>query len=466
MRAPRARAASALRVLTAARVFVACVDDTRADAATSPRAFAAFQTDAPPYDATVAAGPQHLLAALNYEVKIFDKSGHTLRVAGLDAWFSNVVAGAQLFDPYALYDHHADRFILLAAARNVAADQYWLVLSVSDSPDPLGTWRNSADGPTTAEDGWTDFPRAGLTADALYITRNIITGTDAQSFNHKSTQLRVVAKATLYGGGELTTRDVPLEAPDGTVPGTVHPCHAYGAPAVQYLVSTFRFQQGSAPKSRNVFLWEVTGGATSPQVSRHVLAAPSEYGRPLPAIPQVGMVDPNSLKLWGLACNDDRPRSAVFRSGSVWTAFNTSVPDGHGGTRNVVTWLEIAVASRTIVQQGCYGAPGCHYAYPAIMPDSHGNAVVVAVRSSPTEHASLLIAHRLASMPAGVLHNSSELIQAGLATHQKLDSQGANRWADYNGIALDPTDDRIWVHGAVPEDIDTWASWISSWKAP
>jgi hypothetical protein len=100
------------------------------------------------------------------------------------------------------------------------------------------------------------------------------------------------------------------------------------------------------------------------------------------------------------------------------------------------------------------------------MPDSRGNAVLLAVRSAEAEHPSLLYTHRSAVMGAGLVHDVSDLVQAGAAAHQQLDTSGFNRWADYNGIALDPVDDRIWMHGAVSGDRDTWASWIASWKAP
>jgi hypothetical protein len=200
-----------------------------------------------------------------------------------------------------------------------------------------------------------------------------------------------------------------------------------------------------------------------------VLETPSEYAHPLKTVPQKGMQDPD-LDKWGLACNNARPRSGVFRAGSLWTAFNTST-GARDGPRNVVTWLEIAVASRKVVQQGCYGAPGAHYAYPAIMADSRGNALLVCVRAAKTEYASLLYAYRTSTMPAGKLHDTSELVQAGTVTHHQPDTQGFNRWADYNAVALDPVDDRIWMHGAIPKDAgaaasNTWSSWIAAWRAP
>jgi len=107
-------------------------------------------------------------------------------------------------------------------------------------------------------------------------------------------------------------------------------------------------------------------------------------------------------------------------------------------TRSCVRWYEVNPSTTTPVQQGSYGASGFYYYYPAIMPRSTSDAMVVFNRSSTTEFAGIRYTGRKSTDPLSVLQGS-RLLRAGQGCYVKLDTLGRNRWGDYNGIAIDPS---------------------------
>src|SRR5205823_7368076 len=155
---------------------------TAAAPAAAPAAVASFAgipaTGWLPPDCTLAAGPQHVLLSVNSSVAVYAKTGGApLLQRTLTTWFANVLNAAMIFDPKALYDQHAGRWVLAAVALDQAANRSWFLLSVSQTPDPLGGWWNYAldagrDG-TTATQNWADYPSLGVDNQALYLTANM-----------------------------------------------------------------------------------------------------------------------------------------------------------------------------------------------------------------------------------------------------------------------------------------------------
>src|SRR5262249_25496373 len=133
-----------------------------------------------PPDCTMATGPQHVLIAVNASVAIYTKAGAVAQQPRtLSAWFGNVISGAKIFDPKALYDQPSNRWILLTVAlpSSPGSQQSFFLLSVSQSADPLGSWWNykmdaTKDG-STATNNWADYPCLGVDNQAVYLTANL-----------------------------------------------------------------------------------------------------------------------------------------------------------------------------------------------------------------------------------------------------------------------------------------------------
>jgi hypothetical protein len=390
-----------------------------------------------PYDAALAAGPEHVMVSINAMVGFYAKSnGGLVMQKTLAQWFSNVVTNAKVFDPKVLYDQFAGRWVLLAVGLATNPNRSWFLLSVSATSDPRGRWFNyaldaSRDG-TTATNNWADYPGLGVDNQALYITANM--------FRHgggfEYAKLRVIPKQKLYAGTAITYSDfVRLSNADGSQAFTVQPCHTFGAPGAQYLVNTL-YPTAAQPAQNRLTIWTVTNPVTGPTLTRKTMTI-APYSLP-PDADQRGGGTP-------LDSGDIRVLNAVYSGGSVWCTFTT----GHswsGTNRASCFWLQLKPSVGSILQQGIFGASTGSYFYPSVMADVNGNAILTFARCGTSEFASMYFTGRQTTDPAGQLR-ASVLLKAGTANYTRLDGSGRNRWGDYTGIGLDPVDSRtIWFY--------------------
>jgi hypothetical protein len=402
-----------------------------------------------PPDCTMAVGPDHVLLAVNSSLAIHAKSGGAALLAQtLTAWFANVAQGLTIFDPKALYDQHAGRWVLLAVAFAESPNRSVFLLSVSTGSDPLGGWRNYSldamvDG-STATTNWADYPGLGVDNHALYLTANMF----AFNGGFKYAKLRVVPKAGPYSGGAAPFTDfVRLKDADGQFSFTVTPCHTFGAPQEQYLVNS------GFPSSNKLTLWRLTNPTGAPVLTRSTVAV-SAYSLPPDAVQKGGGTPLNS--------GDVRIQHAVFRGDSVWTALTTAHNWGSGGNKASIHWFQIRGATATLVQEGVFGSSSKHLFYPAACPDNNGNMIMVFSRSGTAEFAQVRYTGRQSADALGRLQ-TSRLLKAGSANYRALDSGGRNRWGDYAGVASDPNNPRVvWFYSMVAAAGNQWATRVGS----
>jgi hypothetical protein len=421
-----------------------------AAAPTGTTNFAGLVTTWLPPDCTMAVGPQHVLLSVNSSVAVYGKAGGaSVLQRTLSQWFSNVVQGLTVFDPKALFDQHAGRWVLLAVAVGQNPNRSLYLLSVSNSADPLGPWRNYAldatrDG-SAASNNWADFPALGVDSKALYVTSNQF----AFGGGFQYAKIRVIPKAGPYSGGPAAFVDfVRMRNANNTTAFTIQPCHTFGAPQVEYLVNT------AFPSGNFLTLWEISNptSATPTLVRKQVAVSP--YSLP-PNADQSGGPPP-------LNTGDVRVLHAVFRGDSIWTAFTTAQNWGGAANRASIQWCQIRAAVPSVVQQGVYGTAASHYFFPAICPDNNGNVTMVFSRSGSAGFGSVLYTGRRATDPLGTLQPSA-LLKAGVAHYVRLDSGGRNRWGDYAGVAADPANPRvIWFYGEYASAVNTWGTWAGS----
>ncbi len=412
----------------------------------------AIETDATAYDASIAVGPAHLMVTTNFKVAVLSKTGGApLLETSLRAWFTSVLPAEVdvVFDPRVLYDQHDGRWVLVASG--VHYDDFtspFLLLSVSRTSDPCGDWWVWAfpeAGRSTIP--WPDHPSLGVDAYALYLSANLIGASS-------SARLRVIPKAAAYAGSAVAYTDfeglqnpVDKDHPRPTPALTVFPCHTWGAPGAEFLVST----RWDRPVERVVTVWTLADPAGNPQLTcRSVDVAPHPVAVPS-ATQKAGPM---------LSTGDARVRNAVFSGGSIWFAFASS--HQAGATVGAARWYQLDPVAGQVVQEGNFAVPDVHHCYPALVPDVHGNAALVVGRSSPTERVSVQVTVRRASDPPNELPPSRPL-HDGMAVHDNPDRWGRNRWGDYHAAALDPADGTtIWVYGAYPITEKIWGTCVGA----
>ena len=401
-----------------------------------------------PPDCTMAVGPTHVLASVNSSLAIYTKAGAVLLQRTLTQWFANVAQGLTIFDPKALYDQHAGRWVLMAVAVNNATKVSVHLVSISNTSDPMGPWRNykfnaKLNG-SVATNNWADFPAIGVDNAALYITTNMF----AFGGGFQYSKIRVIPKAGPYAGGAAPYFDFTgLKNADNTLAFTIQPSHTYGAPQVEYLVNS------AFPAGNYLTLWQIVNGGVAPVLTRKQVTV-SPYS-----------LAPNADQPGGVAqlnTGDVRALHAVFRGDSLWTSFTTAHKWGTSPNRASIQWCQVRAASATVVQQGVYGAATGHYFFPAICPDANGNVTMVFSRSGPSEPGSIAYTGRRATDAGGTMQGSA-VLKAGTAKYVALDSSGRNRWGDYNGVASDPANSRVvWFYSMFASSLNTWSTWVGS----
>jgi hypothetical protein len=415
-----------------------------------------------PPDPVIAAGPDHLVVAVNSSWAIYTKSGSPVFQTTAFGWFlpqlSQLPSGGLLpYDPQVAYDQFRGRWILLYAASDLAS-QSWILLSVSSSSDPTAPWYSWAlpgdTNGTTPAANFSDYPTLGYDDTAIYVATNQFSYSDT---GFEYAKIRVLDKTALYAGATPATWSDfwDLEDPDfpGTKARTLRPAQTFGSSSAGYLVSNSPFA------TRNfVTLWTVSGAGTSDAslsaadipVATSTAPPPADQKGGSPGVP--GCPTPCLLGM-----GDGRITSAVSRSGSLW--FSHTVADA-GGVSSRARYARIAIAAKKVLEDEAFGADGCWFFYPSVAVDAGNNLSMVFGRSCTDAYAGVALTARTtaetALAPSVLLKDgeSSYVVPVG-------DTRLVNRWGEYFGAVPDPADPaKIWVVGAFAGLHNSWRTWV------
>ncbi|MGH2544723.1 MAG: hypothetical protein ACRDIB_18175, partial [Ardenticatenaceae bacterium] len=268
-----------------------------------------------PPDPLMAAGPDHLIAVVNLAFEIYDKSGNSLfGPTTFDSFFAAQPNCSGTFDPTALYDEEADRYIL-----GVDGAGTHFCTAVSATNDPLGAWHLYAV-PASFSGEFHDYPHTGVGEHAIYVGANQFGGGIPGGFEGR---VWALDKAAMYAGDPMT----PITFSTGGTQGTPQPLILHG------------FQQGTWPDTdihyfitdpydgETLTLWEwpdALGGGIPTVVATFDLAAATGVPGGFPVdVPQMGGAE--------IQANDWRFRGFEYRNGSGWAADTISCNPG-GGT--------------------------------------------------------------------------------------------------------------------------------------
>ena len=419
-----------------------------------------------PPDTMGAAGPSHLLSTLNSEVGIFDKTtGVILSRATLQGFWASLGTGAGepanfAFDPKALYDQHSGRFVVVSLGGRAAPDS-WILVAVSATSDPSGTWNKwaiDADRNNGVQDNNSaDYPGLGLDNANLYITANMFPSASGSFYS----KVWVIPKDQLLAGANPITW-TEFVNPPGTG-SSIQPAHVYGISSAEYLVHQGYYTSGP-PIQQFLRISKIDFPSGTPtwtdmgwiEVRPYPMAA-------LPDAPQLGI--PQRIDT-----TDPRLLNAVMRNGTLWTT-HTVLDDTE--SRTEVAWYQLDPATASPnrtgvpVQQGRIGDADRFYYFPSIAVNAAGDVGIGFSGSSPAEYAGAFYTARAASDPPGTMQSVATL-KAGLASYFKDYGLGTNRWGDFSATCVDPTDDlTFWTlqeYAAAP--YNTWATWWGSFSLP
>ncbi|MDX9905279.1 MAG: PKD domain-containing protein [Bacteroidales bacterium] len=386
-----------------------------------------------PPDANGSAGPNHYMQTINTVYTIYNKSTGAL-VAGptnLNLLFSGVT-GAEYNDgdPICLYDEQADRW--LVAEFSISGSNDYMLIAVSTTNDPTGTWHkysfDVADMP--------DYEKFGIWQDGYYMGTNNSTGNDIYVFERSKMLDGLTAQMVGFNNPwRPTTIDGFMCVPPVDNDGTFAPA---GSPGLFITINDDAIGGGTD----QLWIYELAVNWTTPSNSTFtrsqqitVPAFDSNFGsnwdnikqpnttRELDAIPMVIM---------------NVPQYRNFGSYQTIVCCHTVDVDNtdHAGIR----WYELrrTTGTWTVRQSGTY-APDANSRWMGSIALNGNNQIGLGYSiSSSTVYPGIRYSGQSASAYTsgnGVLDIAEEVIQNATSSQTSY-----NRWGDYAGICVDPSD--------------------------
>ncbi|HKQ40227.1 MAG TPA: Calx-beta domain-containing protein, partial [Verrucomicrobiae bacterium] len=434
-----------------------------------------------PPDTMGAVGPNHVMTALNSEVRIQDRQGTILSTISLNTFWATM-GGPDAFDPRVRYDPYENRWIFTAAADAplILGTNIFLtfsssiLLAVSATDDPTGNWylyRVFAD---EFGNNWADYPTVGFNKQWIVVSVNMFSADFFSTFT--GVQTYAFDKANVYtnGIGNYTLLRVPSD-PFGVVRSfNLVPAvtHDRDLPEM-YFMDVLNY--GNSVHSR------LRISTLSGDVGREILRlgtsittnlvnwGASDFGFREGFAPQSGS--------FALIDNGDaRLQDVVYRNGSLWSTHTVFLPPGNPN-HSAVQWWQIApppvnvtnITNAITYQFGRIEDTNAvdFYAFPSIAVNRCNDVLIGFSSFSSNQFASANYAFRFANDPTNAMRDPA-LLKPGEGPYFKTFSGFQNRWGDYSAAAVDPANDLdLWTlqeyaetpSGFGTNSISRWGTW-------
>ncbi len=424
-----------------------------------------------PPDSDGDVGPNHYVEAVNSAFRVFDKNGTALATTTYNAFFNGTGSPCDnnnQGDPFAFYDHQADRWIITDFAFTAfPGNSFWECIGVSQSPDPVaGPWVLYAiqvDPANPMQLG--DYPKFAMwndggTQNAYFFTVNLFT--NQTTFN--GVRVFALDRTAMLNGD-----------PNPTVIAFTIPVAGLGA---SYSLVPATFRTGDPPPTgRDDFLLAIDSPASNPTTLTQVKGWLFHVDFATPANSTLGIganhspnatitVDP-FVEAWTNTAGftivpqtgtsqridtlGDRMMTPVVYQNlsgteSLWADYTTIQNFPNGPT--TVRWYQFNVTGgsfpATPVQQQDWsnGGDTLFRFMPSIAVDDAGNAAIGYSVSSGAVHPGIRYAGRLAGDPLSDLGQGEATLFTGAGS--QTDSFG--RWGDYSMTTVDPSDGMTFWH--------------------
>jgi len=461
-----------------------------------------------PPDPIGASGPDRVLAVVNVGIECRSKSGGLYYQDALKDFFSplgTATLGTFTFDPKVVFDPHANRFVVVALEQTATAagdpaNASRILLAVSKTATPISAtssawWFLAIDSNIRQQgrDYWADYPGLEVDEDAVYVTVNYFGYTSG----YLGARLWIVDKGLSGGFYDGGTGSYEVYAPTSSsndfsfMPAKVFGAGGPGTGIGTFLVSYNSLTNGGSTGHeylRVVRVDDPLGASGGPVFTQedvdvgNIEDVGGIYGFPaLPDAPQLG--DATHL----IAVNDPRAYDAVWRDGALWVVSTINPRSGYDATNSgqaTAHWWKLdtsAVTSSaspsgllTLADQGNLGAEdlgtGTYTWFPSVAVNGFGETKFGFAASSSSIYAGAYMAGREPADPAGTVQ-ATGTVRAGVAPYYRDFGDGENRWGDYSGISVDPSDDRTfwvfnqyaWTQGT-PAALGT-GRWKTAWRA-
>ncbi|MCP3957942.1 MAG: hypothetical protein GY719_08830 [bacterium] len=446
-----------------------------------------------PPDPIAAAGTDDVVTVVNTTVRFHDKDGTLLfndALGGATGFFMPLTPLTNTFDPKVIYDQYEDRFVIVTLERTAIssgdpADTSRIFMAVSDDGDPTGTWcQFDIDAVTDigGSDHWADYPGLAVDEEAVYVANNMFSFAAGAG---GGSRLWIIDKGTTGGfydcpGGTPSFSVFDPYTCMDCIATTTQPAHVFGtAPAgVGTLLVSYSGLTDFGTLEEFFQIVQVDDPLTSPTFSQQFVGLGSIEDLPGSFPPLLDAPQSGSASL--IETNDRRALDAVWRDGSLYVATTILPESGPDAGNTAAHWVQLdtsTLATITVDDQGSIDgediATDTLTFFPAIAVNAFGDVAIGFSASAPSIFAGAYYTTRTAIDPAGTT-NGSEVLRAGLDVYLRTFGAGSNRWGDYSGMEVDPTNECFWAYneyamtagsGTPPED-GRWATAAGTFCVP
>ncbi len=404
-----------------------------------------------PPDPIGAAGPTHFVSVTNTSIEWFTKAGvmNSSKRLGKNAttyvgsFFQSLIPLTGTFDPKVIYDQYNGRFVVVALEQTTTPSQTSRILvAVSKTSDPnTGWWFYQINSKISigGQQSYADYPGLAVSSTGIYITANMFSYS-AGTFT--GGRLWIINKTPFYTGGTATSIVKDHITSGSGYLTTYLPAQMFGT--AQTGVGTFLVAYSGLSGSgiESVHIIRVSNSLTTPSFNGALVSLTdidNTTGSYLDA-PQLG----TSILI---NTNDRRTQNAVWRNNVLWATFTVIPNSGANAGQVTAHWLKInttTLTSLVVSDQGDIGgediATGSYTFFPSIAVNSSGDAIIGFSASAPTIYPGAYYAGRYSTTPAGTVL-ASQVLKTGLDYYVRQFGGTRNRWGDYSGSSVDPSDD-------------------------
>lgn len=408
---------------------------------------------ATPPDPTGAVGPNHYVHAVNFVVKIFDKTGNLL--AGPTTLGSFLGTGSSNGDPIVLYDQLVDRYFV----SQFQFSNNGLVIGISETNDPTGAYFVYE----FPLDAFPDYPHYSVWPDGYYLTANKFAG---------NTTYVIERDIMINGGpnpqiigfnlpGVVNNTNTVFSPEPANLLGTTFPADVPG-----YIVYLQDDGWGGGITFDHLKVWEIDIDWNT--ISNSTISAPLE----IPVDPFDSVFAPfgsgdvnqpgttNKIDMIGGVISYAANYRSFSGHNSFLVTFNVDVD---GNDTSGVRWIELrndAINDWTVFQEGTY-APNdgnSRFMGSAAM-DAQGNIGLGFNIASGSLPVGIRYTGRFDGDALGEMTVAETTIVDGIGVQTNT-----NRFGDYSHLTMDPNNFTFWHTAEYFTSNNFWVTRIASFS--
>ncbi|MBK9733136.1 MAG: hypothetical protein IPO83_17930 [Chitinophagaceae bacterium] len=393
-----------------------------------------------PPDVSGAVGDSFLVTALNTQVRIQNKFGNVLSTVSLFSFWS-IFANVTPFDPRILFDPYQHRWILTSAANSYSPNAA-LLIAVSSSADPTGSWYQYKI--NIDPNYWMDYPRVGFNNKWIVVQGAIF----PNGIGSNISNYYCFDKNNLYAGG-AGNYTLLQSTYGGNMP----------TPTLTYddTLSNFYLVQDWASNDAGICylrLFEISG-----TVGNEVLSTIAYPSAPYPW--NTTMTTPQASQLnssYTLSTNDTRISGSIYKNGKLWCIHTVFLPADTPIRSSVQYWCLDTLGNVLDVGRIDDTSGVNFYGQPSIAVNENNDALIGFSKFSNLIYASGAYSYRALY---DTTFEADYVLKHGDSTyHRSVGS--SSRWGDYTSTIADPNGKDIWTiqqYAAYPQSgIDRWGN--------